>query len=311
MWVVNKSITTAFPADINLFATADWQLESGSCDRQLVRNQIEEIEADPSGGLSVILGDVEDADRPSTRSRKACTFGDRPEVLGNEAKEHLKMLDREIIPMLLPLAKTKNGMLGMLAGHHWKRLRIDGKTTAGEEVETYINSVEYMCRRLSALSGRKVPYLGQMSAWAWLRFRRLGGPKNDHAVKKLVHLQHGEGGGQTLASALNKLEMTSRGFEADLLIRAHDCKLVSAKFDRLYPKDTEGDPAILHKTVALLNIGSATRGYTLGTGDPDYVESRMMRPTTMGWGKATFKINRRSRREDPSGNWASDIDLTI
>ena len=296
MWIGNKVIPIQkVPQRVTLHALSDWQLESGSCDKKLIRDQIAEIVNDPSGGMWAFLGDIEDDDRPSTRSKKAQAFADRPEVLDSESKKYLYYLDKEIIPLLLPLAKTRLGCIGVLAGHHWKALTRD------------LNSVQYICNRLTALSGKKVPYMGQMSAWVWLRFR---GP-NKQSLKKLLHIQHGEGGGQTLASALNKLELTSRGFEADALIRAHDCKLVSAKFDRLYPKDTECDPVILHKTVAMLNIGSATRGYVLGRGDPDYVESAMMRPTSMGNGKLHFDVRGSSLREDPSANWRADIKIEI
>lgn len=281
---------------VTLHAISDMQWESPSCDKRLVKEAIAEIVNDPSGGLSVLLGDVEDSERPSTRARKACAFGDRIEVLDAEGKIYLDYLDKEIIPMLLPLAKTKHGCAGLLAGHHWKRLTKD------------LNSVQYICQQLSTLSGRKVPYLGQMSGWIWLRFR---GPLRGKQLTKLVHIQHGEGGGQTLASALNKLEMTSRSMEADLLIRAHDCKLVSAKFDRLHPKNTEGEAILLHRTIGLLNIGSFTRGYTLGTGDPDYPEMKMMRPATLGFGRAHFYVGRSSRLDNPDQGWEAKINLEI
>lgn len=286
---------------VTLHAISDIQWESSSCDRRLVKEAIDEIVADPSGGLSILPGDIEDSDRPSTRARKGSMFADRIEVLDAEGKIYLDYLDKEIIPMLLPLAKTKLGCVGILAGHHWKRLTKD------------LNSVQYICNRLSTLSGRKVPYLGQMSAWAWLRFHihNKNGSDSKNRITKLLHVQHGEGGGQTLASALNKLELTSRSHEADVLIRAHDCKLVAGKFDRLHPKNTEGEAQILHKTVAMLNIGSFTRGFSLGTGEPDYPEMRMMRPTTMGYGKVHFDIKRASTYDDPNHNWEAKIRLEI
>jgi hypothetical protein len=294
-WIQNHEVAIQKSGRVTLHAISDLQLESGSCDRRLVKQAIREIAEDPTGGLSVILGDIEDADRPTTRSRKVQTFGDRIEVLNQEGKIYLTYLDHEVIPMLLPLAKTRNGCIGILAGHHWKRLTND------------LNSVQYICQRLSVLSGRKVPYLGQMSSWVWLSFRL----RADHvAAKTLIHVQHGVGGGQTLASALNRLEMTSRAFEADLLIRAHDCKLVTAKFDRLYPKSGD-EPTLLHRTIGLMNIGSFTRGYALSTGEPEYPEAEMMRPTTLGYGKAHFDIRKSYAHEDLSQNYRADIKLEI
>ena len=295
-WIQNHEIRVKKSGRVTLHAIADMQLESGSCDRRLLLNAIREISNDPSGGMNIILGDIEDADRPTTRSRKQQAFGDRLEVLDQEGKIYLSYLDHEVIPMLLPLAQTKNGCMGILAGHHWKRLTKD------------LNSVQYICQRLSVLSKRKVPYLGQMSSWIWLKI--CIGDRGTNYMKKLIHVQHGVGGGQTLASALNKLEMTSRAFEAELLIRAHDCKLVTAKFDRLYPKN--GDtPTLLHRTIGLMNIGSFTRGYALSTEEPEYPESGMMRPTTLGYGKAHFDIRKSYVHEDPSTQWMADIKLEI
>ena len=96
----------------------------------------------------------------------------------------------------------------------------------------------------------------------------------------------------------------------DLLIRAHDCKLVTAKFDRLYPKDSD-KPSLMHKTVGLMNIGSFTRGYSLDTGEPEYPEASMMRPTTLGYGKAHFDVRKAFRHEDKNSNYMADIKLEI
>lgn len=296
-WIERVDIPFEKSGRITLHPLGDWQFDSDSCDKKLIRYAVEEVCDDPSGGMSIFLGDIEDDDRPSTRIKKAQSFADRPEVLTSAGRDHLCWLDKEIVPLMLPLAKTKFGIIGMLAGHHWTQLT------------PTLNSIQYICNQLKAKTGRPIPYLGQMSAWVRMYFRYK--ETSQHCVKKLLHVQHGEGGGQTLASALNKLEMASRGFKADALIRAHDCKLVAAKFDRLYPKETDGPPVLLSETIALLNVGSATRGYNMTTETPDYVEHKMMRPTTMGWGKLHFDIRKSYTHEDPGNNWRVNIGVEI
>ena len=160
------------------------------------------------------------------------------------------------------------------------------------------------------MSGKRIPYLGEMSAWIFLRFRGTG-VLAKMAITKLVHVQHGAGGGQTLASALTRLERTAQGFPADVYIRAHDCKLIAAKSVEVYPKDTEGEPELLNKDIVMLNIGSATQGYNIGTGAPDYVEAQMMRPTAMGWGSVQFNLRRAPVWEDAGRNWKTDLRVTI
>jgi len=147
-----------------------------------------------------------------------------------------------------------------------------------------------------------------MSAWLFLNFRGVGGFERK-ACRKLIHIQHGVGGGQTLASALNKLERTAQGFPADAYIRAHDCKLVGAKTAEVYPKEPlpGGTPELLHKDIILLNVGSATRGYNLTKREPNYVEESMMRPTAMGWGALHFDIRTARTSEDKNRNMVVDI----
>lgn len=290
---------------VTLHAIGDFQFGSRSCDTWLLKNKIQKIVDDPSGGMSVILGDITDDDRPTTRMRKAMTMADRPEVQDAAARDFKFYIDHKVIPLVLPLAKTKHGIIGVLAGHHWGLVRV--KDHRGVR---YVNSARYISDELSRITKRHVPYLGIMSAWIWIVFRGLG-----HAsVRKLVHIQHGVGGGQTLASALNKLETTSRWAEADLLIRAHDCKLVAGKLDRLSPKELKGDKpnrALKSRPIALLNIGSMTRGYEITQEDPDYIENEMMRPTSMGWGKAHFEIDRLPSALDPSRNWDAEITCEV
>lgn len=208
-------------------------------------------------------------------------------------------LDKFVIPLLLPLQKTKFGIMGVLAGHHWT------------QISPVLNSVQYICQEIARLSKRPVPYLGEMSAFMDLRFKC---QKDGHGLRKVVHVQHGEGGGQTKSASLNKLDRTSQGFIADAYIRAHDCQIVASKFDQLYPKelnDMDGDPVILAKHIAVLNLGSATRGYEIGKGAPSYVEAKMMRPSALGWGTLNFKLRRARVYEDPQRNLKCEIGVTI
>lgn len=289
---------------VTLHAFGDIQFGSKSCDTYLLKHKIESIIRDPSGGMSVGLGDMADDDRPSTRDQRASAFASRPEVLDADARDHKFFIDAKVIPLLLPLAQTKHGIVGMLAGHHWKHVRV--KDHSGVR---YVNSARYICDELGRLTKRRVPYLGIMSSWIWLTFQ----VNKTKSVRQLVHIQHGEGGGQTLASALNKLEATSRWAEADLLIRAHDCKAVAGKLVRLGPRGFKGNvhiKSLKSKTVGILNIGSMTRGYVMED-TPDYVEMGMMRPTAMCWGKAHFDIRKASKTEDPNTNYTCELSLEI
>jgi len=286
----------------HLHGFSDLQIGSASSSPKIIRHRIEEICDDPVDSGVVILGDIEDEDRPSTRALRKSVFAGREEVIYRDADKHIAWLDKEIIPLLLPLQKTKYGIMGVLAGHHWT------------QISPVLNSVQYICAQIGQISKRPVPYLGEMSAFMDIRFRlaKTAGPTGK-GLRRVVHLQHGEGGGQTKSASLLKLDRTSQGFIADAYIRAHDCQIVAAKFDQLYPKEvhTGSEPDLLAKTIALLNLGSATRGYDFNKNPPSYIEAKMMRPTTMGWGHLEFHVRKARIYEDPNQNYRIDIRVTI
>jgi len=294
-WVENREIPFSKSSRHTLHALADFQIGSESCNLEMIESKVEEIRKDKNA-MVVIVGDIEDNDRPSTRSKRARTFSDRPEVLTSDGQKHLAWIDKHVIPILLPLAEMPIALVGVLAGHHWTQLT------------PVMNSVQYICSQLKAKVGKPIPYMGEMSGWIYLHFR---GKTKAEDVTKLIHVQHGMGGGQTLASALNRLERTAQGFPADAYIRGHDCKLVAAKSVEVFPQMVNGIPELGHRDIALLNVGSATRGYNLTREAPDYVEAEMMRPLAMGWGCLHFDKRKAYKWEDMKQGMRVDIKIEL
>lgn len=300
-WVANHVVEfDRLPFDWNLEAIGDFQLGSQACDKRLIKAHLKRI-SKGAGGI-VSLGDLEDEDRPSTRQIRARIAAERSEVRKRDSDKHQIWLDHDAIPTLRPLITGDKTFIGGLAGHHWTQL------------DSTTNSVEYIYRALSHEAGYRIGYWGVMSSWIYIRFRGVGKFKGKFYTA-LGHIQHGVGGGQTLASALNKLERTAQGFPADFYIRAHDCKLVAAKTVEVYPVNAIPKPGKLpvlrHKDIVLLNIGSATRGYNISKEEPEYVESAMMRPTAMGWGTIRFHLCRQSRLEDQNQSIKCDLRVTL
>lgn len=276
----------------------DLQIGSSSTSISVIRTRIHEILKDPTDCGVIIPGDIEDEDRPSTRSIRAAAFAGREEVNHRDAQKHMAYIDKEIIPLLLPLQKTKYGIIGILAGHHWTKL------------SPALNSVQYICMELSRLSGKKVNYLGQMLSYLDISFEASRGC----STMKRGLIVHGEGGGQTKGSTIQKLERLAQGFEGDFFIRGHDCQLVATKTDKLYPKkqrNKNGEPEMMSNTIVYLNLGAATRGYEMSLSEPSYVESALMRPTTMGWGTINFHLRRAYTWEDKDRSMRCVMKVTI
>lgn len=287
------------PYEFHLHGLCDLQLGSSSSAVDRIKLWIEEICDDPFDSGVIIPGDIEDEDRPSTRAIRQGAFAGRGEVVARDAQKHMAWVDKEVIPLLLPIQKkTKYGIMGILAGHHWT------------QISPVLNSAQYICQELTRLSGKKVEYLGQMMSFIDLRFKSDTG----NTIRKVGHIQHGEGGGQTKSSSLNKLDRTFHGFEADFYIRAHDCQIVATKWTRLYAKESRGKgaaPVLMNKPAAGLNLGSATKGYEVGKDAPSYVEQGMFRPVEMGWGTLKFKIRKKRTWEDPDRNATCDLRVEI
>lgn len=285
------------PYTFHLHGLCDLQLGNGSTSLSVIKTRIKEICDDSVDSGVIIPGDIEDEDRPSTREIRAATFAGRGEVIRRDAENHRDWVDRHVIPILLPLQKkTKYGIMGIIAGHHWRYLT------------PVQNSAEYICQELTRLSGKPVPYLGQMMAYLDLRFVSQG-----KSCRKLGLIMHGEGGGQTKASTIAKLERAAQGFEGDFFIRGHDCQLLATKTDKLYPKESKrgSDPEMRSRTIAMLNLGAATRGYEMNRNASSYIEQGMLRPCTLGWGTIKFSLRRAYEWEDRSSSIKCNMRVEI
>lgn len=292
------------PYKFNLECLADLQLGSRSCCEWKINQHIDDIleNAKHTDSGVIFAGDIEDEDRPSTRMIRAHIAAERGEVIERDAMKHIAWLEQKVIPMLLRLHKgTKYGIMGGVAGHHFTQLT--EYEDANGKKQPAINSVQYIYRRLAELSGKPCVYLGEMVSFLDLSFENT---RSGHTVRQVGLLQHGEGSG-----AANKLTRTAKGFDADFFIRGHDCKLIGTKEDQLYAKCTRsgGEPAILSRTRAMLNLGSATLGYEMTKGAPSYIEQKMMLPSTMGWGTLKFRIRRAFASEDK--NQSSRVDIKV
>ena len=293
---------TRVPYQFNLHGLSDLQLGSESTSLSIIKKRIKEICDDPNDCGIIIPGDIEDSDRPTTRTMRKASFAGREEVMDTDAKHYRRYLDDEVIPLLLPLQQTKYGIMGVLAGHHYYNL------------SSAQNSAQYICMELTRLSKKPVHYLGEMSSFLDFRFKDLRSTSRPAGIRVVGHLQHGAGGGQTKAASLNKIEQAFQSFDADFYIRAHSCQRIGSMTDRLHPKatnDKSGNPEMLHKTVAYLNLGAATRGYEMTKGRPSYIESEMMRPVTCGWGSISFIIRRALKDEDTSQNLKCELRVTV
>lgn len=116
-----------------------------------------------------------------------------------------------------------------------------------------------------------------------------------------VYSWHGQGGGSTIAAALNKLQRKVGEFEADVYLMGHYHRAEAVKVPRL---DTTGglrgvDPHVVHRDRVLGITGSFMKAYLQGSrqgkvAKGGYVEVAGLSPAALG----TLVIMARPRRVD-------------
>lgn len=303
-YIADKIIEFNKSRELTLYPMGDQQLGAKNVDPRYFPAWIRKHAKKP-GAMFLHTGDLTDDDRPTTRSRKRATYSDREDVLLEETDAALKKFDKDVIPMLLPLAESEFGIIGMLDGHHYRDLFFI-EENVGLVRKT---STRYVCEQLSKITGREVPYLGVMTSWLALKFRHTNGGA---AVEKMLHVQHGVGGGATIAAAVNKLEKTAHGHHGDVYIRAHDCTRVAAKKVIAEPTHSHGsaERKIRFRELNLLNIGALSQSPILSRESPDYAEMGVMNPKPRGWGRVMFNLtkDRRNGAGKGASSWHVDVD---
>lgn len=306
-----------FQLDLECFG--DWQLGSRSTQEDIVDAAIDELcertefyhrHMPWAKTAAISTGDLEDDDRPTTREIRAKIAAERPEVVKRDSDLYIHFLESDVIPRLVRIHKgTDYGLLGGLAGHHWKAFPEPVKVG---DVECH-NSVEYCFARTAHIAGKPCVYLGEMTSYVDFRFDRILPGGGTIVVKQIGMIQHGDGGGQTASSTVNKLNKTAVGWDADFYVRGHDCQLLAMKVDQFRSKEPrgEGTGGLKRKTKSFLNIGAATDGYEITKKRPAYPEQGGLNPRTMGWGTTRFRLYKGRDFEDADGSMICTTKLEI
>lgn len=225
----------------NGFCKATWQ------------KLIKRVQKDPNCRV-VFVGDMLDADRPTTRERRLLMGLGRSEVLSEDDLDHMDMLDNHFIPELKPI---KDKIIGMIDGDHY-RVYENRKT-----------STQYIAEKL----GIKSTYLGERMGWIRLLFNRKGG----NTLAFDIFVRHGKGASSSHGTDMNALVKQSVGFDAHLYLAGHTHKQWFHKVPYLYV----GKNDIKQRFVGYARAGSLLRGFLYG--ESTYAEAAEYSPLSIGW----------------------------
>lgn len=231
---------------------------NGFC-RSTWNRLLSRVEKDPNCRV-VVVGDLRDVDRPSTRERRLIMGLGRPEVLDEDDMQDMDEVDNHILP---DLKRIKDKIIGMVDGDHY-RVYSTGKT-----------STQYICEKL------KIPgaYLGQRMGWIRLCFCH-----NRSKILYDIFVRHGKGSSSTAGSDMNALVRQSVGFDAHLYLAGHTHRQWFHKVPYLYV----GKNDIKERFVAYARAGSLLRGFLFG--ETTYAEEAEYSPLSIGWPEITLTI---------------------
>lgn len=230
---------------------------------------IRRIKNDPKC-LVVLVGDLRDCDRPTTRDRKALVHLCRPEVHEEEDMRDKDELDMHLIPELKPIA---NKIIGAVDGDYFV-VYSDGTT-----------STKYIMDKL----GIPKAYLGERMGWIRLNFHRKGG----NTCSFDIFVRHGKGSASNYGADINLLTKQSVGFDAHLYLGGHTHKQWFVKVPYLYC----GKYDIKQRFVGYARAGSLLRGFLYG--QTTYAELAEYSPLSIGWPEIYLHLN---KNRDNNGN---------
>jgi len=273
---------------------SDIQWGHPDVDARLVQRLIDETASDDMC-VSIGAGDLIDSDRPSTRIKKIIAFAGRESELSQDDMKKMSWLDKEVVPMWAKMAASKNwkrgfGLIGEIDGHHHELYR-NGMTSTQYIMRQVRNKIKYdpknpLCR-----------YLGEMMCYVVLHVKDTR-PKSQQSFTITIHLQHGVGGSQYIATDMTKLErQTTPYWEADIFLRGHSTKKYAAMRPMLYPSRSRINPELKEKTIVMANTGGYMKGYGPGP-KPSYVEQFALAPVTLGHVVIRVRLRKDGKHND-------------
>ncbi len=279
--------------EIVLCPLGDIQLGSPGCKIDRLKKHIAWAEGLRAKGAEVYyvgMGDYVDVASPSNRKilKKAFVdLYDSTKILFDEAANRL-LEDLEKV-----LAPTKGHWIGLLSGHHLYEFE-DG-TNTDTRLAQFLETT----------------YLGN-SALVHLRFGKTS--KSSSATAKLW-LHHGQGGGQTVTAAINKVMQRAVPYwMANLYMIGHYHTKQAVPIpwiDSYVTKD--GDVKLTGMTRYIVCTGGWLAGYEENTHDGNkvakgnYIENAMLAPHTLG----APVIFIRPVRERKDGYSTTRIDINV
>jgi len=241
---------------IYLVGLGDIHLGHAGCDKLKLIQTIDYIKTNPHC-YWVGMGDYAECINMNDKRFDAQSIDPQFTIkdLGDLVKKQYQIIKKLLLPI-------RDKCIAILSGNHEETVRL----------KNYRDIATGLAEDL------KLNYLGY-SGFIRLKLKRTVKDKT-HSIVYLIYVHHGWGSARTSGAKVNRLDNFTKGFDADLIMIAHEHKKVIAPPVTMLSVPLRGKKALVERKRIAVMTGGFLRGYQEGT--QSYIERKGYNPSDLG-----------------------------
>lgn len=273
MEIIDYEITYKSKKDkINLIGLGDIHLGHAGCDKQKLIETIEYIRQKPNC-YWVGMGDYAECINVTDKRFDAQSVDPDFTIkdLGDLVKKQYEIIKKLLFPI-------RDKCIAILCGNHEETVRL----------KNYRDIASGLAEELKVRPKQRL-YLGY-SGFIRLKLKRMARKGKYHSIVYLIYAHHGWGSARTSGAKVNRLDNFTRGFDADLIMIAHEHKKIIAPPVTMLSVPLRGERRLIERKRIAVMTGGFLRGYQEGI--QSYVERKGYNPSDLGVVRVILKCER-------------------
>lgn len=274
MEIVDYEIIYKSKSDkIYLIGLGDIHLGHAGCDKQKLIETIEYIRQKPNC-YWIGMGDYAECINVNDKRFDAQSVDPDFTIkdLGDLVKKQYSIIKKLLFPI-------RNRCIAILCGNHEETVRL----------KNFRDIASGLAEELKVRPKQRL-YLGY-SGFIRLKLKRMAGDGKYHSTVYLIYAHHGWGSARTSGAKVNRLDNFTKGFDADLIMIAHEHKKIIAPPVTMLSVPLRGERRLVERKRIAVMTGGFLRGYQEGI--QSYVERKGYNPSDLGVVRVILRCERR------------------